>query len=429
MEHEIDLPAVAERALAQMARRGFEHAQASASAAALSELNVNHNEPSLLRTTLQRRLALAGIVDGRKAATELTELGDDAVRARIDTLFDEARSAPRDDANAVSAGQHADIVQGPAEADEALLAQKVRELLDFRAAETPKMMVDEAFASHTALRLHVLTSGGSALAARLGWYAMSVFGTAREGGRSSSFAYTDGTAHDLGGAHASELFGIGRMLRDTERQIDTRPIDAKFVGDVVLAPNAVQDLLSWLHNQIGDVQLIAGSSLYRDKVGERIASPLLTLSSRFDAPGVAAISADAFATPPLQVLREGVLATLAPSLYASRRTGLPHVPVAAGGWALQAGATPLEQVIGDVARGALVGRLSMGNPAANGDFSGVIKNSFLIERGELGPALSEVMIAGNVAQMLKDVQAVSRERIDAGAWLLPWLRVGGLHFS
>jgi PmbA protein len=31
--------------------------------------------------------------------------------------------------------------------------------------------------------------------------------------------------------------------------------------------------------------------------------------------------------------------------------------------------------------------------------------------------------------MLRDVSAVSVPRIDAGAWVLPWLRVEGLHFS
>ena len=81
------------------------------------------------------------------------------------------------------------------------------------------------------------------------------------------------------------------------------------------------------------------------------------------------------------------------------------------------------------AGGALVNRLSMGRPASNGDFSGVIKNSFAIEGGKQGTALSETMITGNVAQMLKDVVAVSRERIDTGAFLLPWVRIGNLHFS
>jgi PmbA protein len=181
--------------------------------------------------------------------------------------------------------------------------------------------------------------------------------------------------------------------------------------------------------QLGDGPLIDGSSLYRQRVGDRIASPLLTLKSRYDAPGCAPLSADAFVTPPVTLLDAGVLTRLTPSLYGSRKTGLPHRPVAGAGWELLPGTTPLADIVAAVPRGALVGRLSMGEPAPNGDFSGVIKNSFRVEGGQVGPALAETMISGNVAQMLHDVLAVSAERIDGGSQALPWLRIGGLHFS
>ena len=64
---------------------------------------------------------------------------------------------------------------------------------------------------------------------------------------------------------------------------------------------------------------------------------------------------------------------------------------------MAAGKTPRAQMVADVQRGALVGRLSMGSPAPNGDFSSVVKNSFLIEDGIAGQALSETMITGNIA--------------------------------
>jgi PmbA protein len=420
---------IAERALARMRGRGFDDAQVSVSRMAQHELNIAHNEPTLLRSTEMPKLALLGIVDGRKASTELADLGEAAIHERIASLFDAAAAAPQDDANAVSSGQHAAIVQGPQEADAALLADTVRELLAFRASQTPKVLIDEAAASHALVQSHTLTSAGSDLCCSVGRYELALMATARDGKRSSSFNEASGAANDLRGRHVADCFGIGEMLRDTERQIETQPIGAKFVGEVVLMPNAVADLLAWLQGQIGDVQLIAGSSLYRDKVGQTVASPLLHLRSRFDAPGVAAVSSDAFVTPPLEVLRDGRLMTLTPSLYASRKTGLPHVPVAAGGWEIAAGTTPRSELAAGIARGAWVGRLSMGNPASNGEFSGVIKNSFVIADGQLGPALSETMISGNIAQMLRDVVAVSRERIDSGALQLPWLRVMNLHFS
>ena len=99
------------------------------------------------------------------------------------------------------------------------------------------------------------------------------------------------------------------------------------------------------------------------------------------------------------------------------------------GWELLPGTTPLDELIASVPRGAVVDRLSMGSPAPNGDFSGVIKNSFLIEGGRLGDALAETMISGNVARMLLDVVAVSAERIDSGSQALPWVRISGLNFS
>jgi len=429
MQAAVPLHDIAESALAQMRAAGFEHAQVTAGHAQLNELNVNHNEPTLLRSTDSRKLSLLGIVDGRVASTEVADLDPEAVRARIAGLFADAASAPQDAANAVSSGQHTRVVKGPQEPRLEVLAAKMSEVLEFRSRETPKMLVEEADAKHTLYRWQTLTSGGSDLGGSLGWYGMGVFGTAREGKQASSFNYTGGEADDLDGAAAPSFFGIAEMMRETERQIRTQPLAGKFVGDVVLTPNAVSSLLAWLQGQLGDTQLIAGSSLYRASVGEAIASPLFSLRSRFDAPGVAPVSTDGFVAAPVEVVRAGKLLALTPSLYGSRKTGLPHVPVAPAGWEIAAGDSSREQLVSGVARGALVGRLSMGNPAANGDFSGVIKNSFAIDRGAVGPALSEVMISGNMAQMLRDIVGVSRERIDSGGLLLPWVRVANLHFS
>lgn len=434
----MNLQDLAEQALNALKREGADAAQASASRRLLTEVNIALSEPSLLRSTENNKLALVGLWGGRKASTELSDLQPASIAAAAAALRVDAASAPQDDANAVSAGQHATIKQGPIEDDLEALTDSARELLEFRARETPSMTIEEGVASHTCLEARVLTSQGSDLACTLGWFEMSAFGTAHGPGRdgkerTSSFDYTGGQCEALRSQSAAQWFGIDEMMRGLTRSIDTQGVNecfgGKFVGDVVLTPPAVATLLGWLHAQVSDVQLISGSSLYRDRVGTSIASSLLSLSSRFDAPGIAAISGDAFVTPPVQLLDAGKLLTLTPSLYGSRKTGLKHVPTAAGGWQLAAGATPLSEMLSDVSRGALVGRLSMGNPASNGDFSGIIKNSFAIDGGVTTTALSETMITANVARMLLDVKAVSCERIDTGAWCLPWLRVSGVHFS
>lgn len=424
-----DLRDTAEQVLQRMRQRGFDAAQVSVSEQRRSEVCVAHNEPSLLRSNTAFKLQLVGLLDGRRAATEGSDIGSDSLAASVQALWDSVGTAPQDAANAVSSGQQAHIVRGAAEADVRQLAGAMRELLAWRAQETPTLMVEEALAGHTALRSHTLTSGGSNIGCELGWFDASVFGLAREGGRSSSFNHAGGSCDRLDGLPFVQRFGMQGVMQSLTRQVQAEALGERFVGSVVLTPPAVSSLLGWLLGQLGDQALIDGSSVYRQGVGETVVSPLLSLRSRFDAPGVAPVSADAFVLAPVQVLSAGRLECLTPSLYGSRKTGLAHVPVAADGWDLAAGGTPLQSLIEGVPRGALVDRLSMGRPAANGDFSGVIKNSFAIVGGELGTALSETMISGNVAQMLRDVVAVSAERIDTGGWVLPWLRVDGLHFS
>lgn len=412
-----------------MRAHGFEHAQITAGVCLKQEVNIAHNEPSLLRSTECPSLSLLGIVDGRRASIELADFDQSTpdIEARITALRSDAESAPSDDANAVSSGEQAIIEQGPQHADFDVIRSAALDLLNFRKQHVSKVIIDECSIWHQRRRWRTLTSGGTDLSGCVGSYHASVVCVAREGKAASSFDFTGGAANDL---HTiADRFGIGEMLRSTERQISTRPIDAPFVGTVVLAPNAVDDLIAWLLGQLGDAKLIAGTSLYRNDGGKQIASPLLSLKSRFSAPGVAAVSADAFNARPVQVLRSGELRSLLPTFYGSRKTGLPHVPVANDGWEIDAGGTTKAQLIDETERGALVGRLSMGQPASNGDFSGVIKNSFAIDNGRLSNALSETMISGNVARMLRDIDGISIERIDSGATLLPWMRVPGLHFS
>lgn len=421
----------ADHAVQALRTRGFDSVQVSVSETRRCELNLAQNEPSLLRSNAARKLSATGIAGGRRASAEGSDLSAEGVAALVDALWLAAGSAPADAAHAVSQGQHLQVSRGPREADPAALADALRSLLAWRAEHTPTMMIEEAAASHVHQRLHTRThaagGAGSKVDLDLGWCELSVFGLAREGGRTSSFNGAGGSAEAL--THVTARFGLERMMRELTQQVHTQPLNERFVGDVVLAPGAVSDLLGWLMGQLGDGPLIERSSVYRDSVGELIASPLLTLKSRYDAPGCAPLSADAFVTPPVTLLDAGRLTQLTPSYYGSRKTGLPHKPVASEGWELLAGATALAHIIAAVPRGALVDRLSMGRPAPNGDFSGVIKNAFAIADGRIGAALSETMINGNVAQMLKDVAAVSQERIDSGSAALPWLRIGGLHFS
>lgn len=424
----MNLENIAASTLERMKKAGFDAGQVDVSVSQQDELNIAYNDPSLLRSTEDYSLSLTGLLDGRKADAALTDLSDQAIAHGITDLFERVQMAPQDEANAVSAAQTGHFEQGPQEGSLDILAKKVEELLEFRAAESPKMNIDEGAAAYYMAREHVLTSEGSALSCAVGCYGLSVSGTAVDGDQSSSFNYGGGSANDLTTTHAAELFGIGEMLKDTENQIHTEAMGENFVGEIILAPTAVTDLLGWLLGQLGDYALISDGSIFKESVGEIIASPLLNIRSRFDGPGAAAYTGDAFLAPELDLMVGGRLGALLPSYYGSRKTGLKHTPTGSG-WTIDAGDITKADLIGSVKHGALVNRLSMGSPGANGDFSGVIKNSFSIKDGALGPAVSESMIAGNMAAMLKDISGISKERLDTGSTSLPWMRIPNLNFS
>jgi len=86
-------------------------------------------------------------------------------------------------------------------------------------------------------------------------------------------------------------------------------------------------------------------------------------------------------------------------------------------------------MIANVKKGILLGRFSGGSPASNGDFSGIAKNSYLIENGKIVQPLSETMIAGNAVKVLTDIIALSKERVDYGNSIVPWIHSTGVTIS
>ena len=78
----------------------------------------------------------------------------------------------------------------------------------------------------------------------------------------------------------------------------------------------------------------------------------------------------------------------------------------------------------------LVNRFSGNVDPLTGDFSGVAKSSHLYQKGEnLGP-VKEVMIAGNVFDLMNDIAGISTESMNVSAGFnAPWVAVDGVAVS
>jgi len=167
-------------------------------------------------------------------------------------------------------------------------------------------------------------------------------------------------------------------------------------------------------------------------MGKAVVSPLLTVRSEPDGTTVEvgySYTGDGFRAENCPIIERGSLRNFTLGLYGSNKTGKPRCPSGGGAIVVEAGETPLADMIRDVKKGLLLARFSGGSPSDNGDFSGVAKNSYLVENGRITRPVGETMIAGNVAKLFQSVRAVSKERVDYGSGVLPWVLSGNIGIS
>jgi PmbA protein len=115
--------------------------------------------------------------------------------------------------------------------------------------------------------------------------------------------------------------------------------------------------------------------------------------------------------------------------YTANKTGLPRAKNTDGCYVVKPGDKPLNEIIKGIKKGLIVGRFSGGEPGTGGDFSGVAKNSYLVENGNIKGAVNETMISGNLAELLNNVEAISSEVVCDGMSVLPWIAFKGVTIS
>ena len=131
----------------------------------------------------------------------------------------------------------------------------------------------------------------------------------------------------------------------------------------------------------------------------------------------------------MSILSEGRLENFLLSRYGAARTGLSRAKSYGDDLVVAPGKTPLAEMIAGVEDGLLLCRISGGDPAPNGDFSAIAKNSFRIRNGRVAEAVSETMVSGNLAEMLQNIAAVSCETLENGDSVMPYIRFDGLTVS
>ena len=423
---------IAEYTLDRLKKAGADGASVGVSRGSTDELNVDGGEFSLMRTLFNSGLSMKALVDGKKGNAAINRLDKDAIDEAVASCIASARSGKPDEAERIApcAGEH-DFASGAEEPDLPLLYDRMQEMLDGIRQDYPTVMIEQAIVTFDRAEGVYMNTNGTVFTSRSGDYGLSNEFSAHEGELASSFNGYGWNMYDLNRPFL-ELDRHRELLDASARSVHTRPIEGKFVGPVVMTPGFLGNFLgSVIGNFLSDSVIIDGTSLWLDQLGKQVASAGLNVSSIPLDPRIVDGErfSGGFLSENMDYLVDGVLQSFALGDYASRKTGYARAKNQSMNLWVKPGEQSLEELIRGIDRGLLVDRFSGGEPAQNGDFSGVAKNSFLIENGKIAGAVSETMVSGNFCDILNRLVGISRETVCDGGSVLPWAVFGGVTIS
>ena len=412
---------------------GADKAYCSAAETEKREFNADGGEFSLMRTLFDRALTLTVIAGGKRGSVGVNRLDDEAVAKIVPDAMEIAAAGEVDEAFDIAPDMgEREFIDGVPDGDTAKLFDRTKELLCAIGERHPKIIVEQMIVSHDRVRKVYRNSSGSCFRSLRGAYSVDLMYSAHDGEEATSFFSTGAAVTDLDKPFI-ELASIEKDLADVEAGLGPITLEGKFEGTILLPPGCLGSFISDIAgNFVSDLSMLDGTSIWKDSLGEAVADSRITIKVDPLAEEVVCgerYTSEGFISEPYYFIKNGVLESFMLSLYAANKTGRERAKNNSFALMMEPGEESLDSIIAGIDRGLLVGRFSGGEPGSSGDFSGVAKNSFLIENGKITKPVSEVMISGNLAEMLKNVRGISRETISDGGGVLPYAAFDGITIS
>jgi PmbA protein len=311
--------------------------------------------------------------------------------------------------------------------DMALRAEDAALRADPRIANSEGASFDTHLGSHA-----FANSRGFAGEYRSSYCSLSAVPVAREGA-SMERDYWFSTARGFAGLDKPE--DVGRIAAERAlRRLGARKMETRKVP-VVFEPRTARSLLDNIFDAVNGSAVYRNESFLAGKLGEPVASEKLTVIDDGAIPGLFGTSPfddEGVPTRRTVVIENGVLRSYLLNTYAARKLGLKTTGNASRGLAgnagvgngnlfIEKGEAPPERLIAGIRDGFYVTELmGFGVNIVTGDYSRGAAGLW-ISGGELAFPVSEVTVAGNLNQMLRDIEAIGSDLEFRGSMAAPTL--------
>ena len=257
-------------------------------------------------------------------------------------------------------------------------------------------------------------------------------------------------ASDAGGMQSGSWFTAGRRMdslqtpealgqeaaRRTLRRLGARRVPTQKVP-VVFDATVAAGLLNHLFSAVSGSAIYRAASFLTDCIGQQIAPETVTVyddGTLPGAPGSKPFDGEGLPTRRTTVVEKGVLRTYLLDTYTGRKLGMRSTGNAARSageppsvsptnfYMVPGRATP-EEIIASVPSGLYVtGLIGFGVNPVTGDYSRGASGLW-IEGGELTHAVEEITIAGNLRQMLADIEMIGNDLDKRRRVMAPTLKI------
>jgi PmbA protein len=318
----------------------------------------------------------------------------------------------------------------------ALKIDTARRAEDAALSADPRIFNSEgaSFDTHTGRHIFANSRGFSG-DYRSSYCSLVTIPVARDG-ESMERDYWDSLARGYSGLEAPEEVGRTAARRALRRlnpvKVETRK------APVVFEPRAARSLLDNLFEAVHGMLIYRHESFLAGKLGRKVANENVTVIDDGTIPGL-------FGTSPFDdegvpsrrtvVIERGVLQNYLLNTYAARKLGMKttgnasrgltgNAGIGHGNFYLEKGVQTPEQIIAGISDGFYVTELmGFGVNIVTGDYSRGAAGLW-IRNGELAFAVSEVTIAGNLQDMLMNLDAVGSDLEFRGSMAAPTLKIG-----
>jgi PmbA protein len=448
----LDLESMAADVVALAMKAGASDAEAVAREGDEFSVNVRLGEVETLKESGSRALGLRVFLGKRSASTSTSDLTGEGIRRLVDGAIALARVTEEDpfaglpetaEFGAVEGDLHLyfdDVysLPGPARIEWARRAEAAARSYDPRITNSDGGTFDaatgrRALANSRGFAGSFRSSYAGVAAAPL---AMDANGQMQRDGWWSS-------ARRLADLESPESIGQ-EAARRTLRRLGARKVPTQQVP-IVFAPEVARSLIGALFEAVSGDAIWRKASFLAGKLNEPIAVPALTLID--DNLMLLPTGAGGFGSSPFDgeglpsrrtvVVENGVLKTYLLNTYSARKLGMRSTHNAARGLAgtpgigcgnlyIEPGKATETEILAEVKAGLYVtGLMGFGVNVVTGDYSRGATGLW-IENGQLTHAVEEVTIAGNLAEMLRNVTAIGNNLEFRGSVASPTLRVDGM---